>query len=389
MVTTVPPIDTANLPPLRTKFNGLEILVIYYEGQYYRVPVSELFRYGIDGKDVYQLAKEAGLPNTDTLTEYLQSLVGVQGKDGLRGERGLTGNDGRGLLEILKDLHPDEVKSDEDVIRFLRGLPGPDNYETAKMLFPDKVRTPNDWVRLIQGPKGEEGQQGLRGERGKEGERGPAGKDGRDGVHFIDWLANYHPEVRTFDKFRELVQGEKGEKGKQGERGPAGKDGRDGTNGANGLNGRDGLRGLQGEGILQLMQRADPSIKNEIDVIRRLTGRPGSILLTPTMSGLVVNERGELSKPASRFVQVNGATVIGLDHHEATLYNPDYNQYTAKISAKMPEGFVVNLMGPASIEMDRDVRMIGTDTTMSVAPFVKVTLTKMPNRDVYWITRSN
>lgn len=389
MVTTVPAIDKGNLPPLRTKFNGLEILVIYYEGQYYRVPVSELFRYGIDGKDVYQLAKEAGLPHTETLVDYLQSLVGEKGEKGLRGERGFTGQDGRGLLEILKDLHPDEIKTDEDVVRFLRGLPGPDNYETAKMLFPHKVRTPDDWVRLIRGPQGEEGRQGVRGEKGRDGERGPAGRDGKDGINFIDWLANYHPEIRTFDKFRELVQGKEGPQGKQGERGPAGKDGRDGTNGANGLNGKDGSRGAPGEGILQLMQRIDPSIKTEIDVVRRLTGRPGSVMLTPTMSGLTINERGELSKPASRFAEIQGATVINLDHHEATLYNPDYNQYTAKVSAKMPEGFVVNLMGPATIELDRGVRMIGTDTTMTVAPFAKATLTKMPNRDVYWITRSN
>lgn len=130
---------------------------------------------GIDGKSAYQIAIKHGFVGTEQ--EWLASLVGPKGEQGMQGEPGIKGDTGeRG------EQGPKGDKGEQGI----QGEPG------------------------IQGPKGEPGSQGVKGdtgERGPQGLKGDKGEPGTDGKSayqlavdngysgtITEWLANLKGE---------------------------------------------------------------------------------------------------------------------------------------------------------------------------------------------------
>lgn len=145
---------------------------------------------GADGKSAYDIWLANG--HTGTVTDYLNSLIGLQGPQGNVGPQGIQGSKGD------------------------KGDPGAQGATGAQG---------SQGIAGIQGPKGDTGDQGLQGIQGPAGNTGLTGSPG--------------PKGDTGDV------GPQGDQGPIGLTGPTGDTGTQGPAGKNGVDGQDGLSAYQ------------------------------------------------------------------------------------------------------------------------------------------------
>ena len=201
---------------------------------------------GADGLSAYDLWLAAG--NTESVEDFLASLVGQDGADGVNGADGADGADGANGADGLSAYevwlaHGNEGTEDD----FFASLTGP------------------------EGPQGPAGQNGLDGANGSDGTNGTDGADGADGLSAYEiWLAAGNTGNET-DFLASLV-------GQDGANGVNGADGADGANGADGMNGLDGLNGADGADGLSAFEiwLAAGNNGNETDFLASLVGQDGA-----------------------------------------------------------------------------------------------------------------
>lgn len=128
---------------------------------------------GDNGASAYEVALENGFKGTEK--EWLESLIGAQGKDGAQGPKGEQG---------------------------------------------------------IQGPQGIPGEQGPKGETGPQG---PQGEKGLDGSISFEELTDEQKELLRGPQGIQGPKGDKGDPGEKGADGQPGKDGKDGEKGESGV----------------------------------------------------------------------------------------------------------------------------------------------------------
>src|SRR5690606_24591642 len=116
---------------------------------------------GVDGKSVYEEWIDAG--NTGSEQDFLDSLKGDQGIQGIAGTDGV---DGKSALEIWQSLPGNDGKDGADFIAAITGKDGKDGVTP-------EIGTNGDWFIgttdtgiAAQGPKGDTGPQGPAGENG-------------------------------------------------------------------------------------------------------------------------------------------------------------------------------------------------------------------------------
>ena len=198
---------------------------------------------GADGLSAYDLWLAAG--NTESVEDFLASLVGQDGADGVNGADGADGANGADGLSAYEVwlAHGNEGTEDD----FFASLTGP------------------------EGPQGPAGQNGLDGANGSDGTNGTDGADGADGLSAYEiWLAAGNTGNET-DFLASLV-------GQDGANGVNGADGADGANGADGMNGLDGLNGADGADGLSAFEiwLAAGNNGNETDFLASLVGQDGA-----------------------------------------------------------------------------------------------------------------
>ena len=142
---------------------------------------------GADGDSAYQVWIAAG--NTGTEVDYLASLVGVQGIQGLKGDTGAQG---------IQGLKGDQgVKGDDGAqgIQGVAGSNGTDGDSAYQVwIAAGNSGTEADYlaslvgVQGIQGLKGDTGSQGIQGLKGDTGNQGLKGDDGAQGIQGIQGL---------------------------------------------------------------------------------------------------------------------------------------------------------------------------------------------------------
>ena len=214
---------------------------------------------GKDGKSAYELAVDNGY--TGTLSEWLESLVGENGKDGQNGINGKSAYElavGKGYTgteeEWLKSL------VGQDGIDGTNGTNGKSAYELA--VENGFEGTLADWLLSLVGAPGKDGIDG------KPGADGEDGKDGRE-VEFqvangyIQWKYNTDTEWKNLVSLDTLV-------------GTPGKDGVDGKPGADGEDGKDGreVEFQVAAGYIQWKYNTDTEWKNLVS-LDTLVGAPG------------------------------------------------------------------------------------------------------------------
>lgn len=166
---------------------------------------------GDNGASAYEVALENGFKGTEK--EWLESLVGAQGKDGAqgpKGEQGIQGPQGiPGEQGPKGETGPQGPQGE-------KGLDGSISFEELTDEQKELLRGPQG----IQGPKGDKGdpgEKGADGQPGKDGAQGPAGPQGEQGVQGIQGIPG--------------EKGDKGDTGEQGIQGPQGEPGKDGNSG--------------------------------------------------------------------------------------------------------------------------------------------------------------
>lgn len=162
-------------------------------------------------------------------------IPGEQGEQGIQGEKG---DPGKSAYEIWKEVGNEGTE--DQFIESLKGIPGKDGINGTTPRIGENL---NWWIGNIDTGIRAEGSQGLQGIQGEKGEDGIDGKDGKDGLNGItphigdngNW---YLGETDTGIKAE-------GIKGKDGANGINGKDGADGADGADGKDGANGKSAYQ------------------------------------------------------------------------------------------------------------------------------------------------
>ena len=162
---------------------------------------------GIDGKSAYEVAKGEGFTGTES--EWLATLVGPKGDQGIQGEVGPKGDQG-----IQGEVGP---KGDQGI----QGEVGPKGDQGIQGIQGEVGPKGDQGIQGETGPKGDQGIQGIQGEVGPKGDQGIQGIQG--------------------------IQGEVGPKGDQGEVGPKGDQGIQGEVGPKGIQGIQGEVGPKGD----------------------------------------------------------------------------------------------------------------------------------------------
>ena len=150
---------------------------------------------GKDGKSAYQIAIENGFVGTET--EWLESLKGIDGKDGADGEPGKDGIDGQNGADGQDGVNGSDGKSAYE-IAVANGFTG----------------TEAEWLESLKGIDGKDGADGL---PGKDGEPGTNGTDGKSA--YIIAVEHGFTGTET-----EWLASLKGADGKDGADGQPGKD---------------------------------------------------------------------------------------------------------------------------------------------------------------------
>jgi len=109
---------------------------------------------GKDGKSAYEIALENGFVGTET--EWLESLKGADGKDGINGKDGVDGAPGQDGID---------GQNGTDGQNGVNGSDGKSAYEIA--VENGFVGTESEWLVSLEGSDGKDGQDGVNGSDGK------------------------------------------------------------------------------------------------------------------------------------------------------------------------------------------------------------------------------
>ena len=121
---------------------------------------------GKDGKSAYEIAVENGFVGTET--EWLESLKGADGKDGINGKDGVDGAPGQDGID---------GQNGTDGQNGVNGSDGKSAYEIA--VENGFVGTESEWLVSLEGSDG------------KDGVNGKDGADGQDGINGADGKSAY------------------------------------------------------------------------------------------------------------------------------------------------------------------------------------------------------
>ncbi len=149
---------------------------------------------GKDGKSAYQIAIENGFVGTET--EWLESLKGIDGKDGINGKDGADGEPGKDGID---------GQNGADGQDGVNGSDGKSAYEIA--VANGFTGTEAEWLESLKGIDGKDGADGL---PGKDGEPGTNGTDGKSA--YI--IAVEHGFTGTETEWLASLKGADGQPGK-------------------------------------------------------------------------------------------------------------------------------------------------------------------------------
>jgi hypothetical protein len=151
---------------------------------------------GEAGPSAYQLWLDLG--NTGTEADFIASLEGAAGSDGIDGADGAPGTDGLSAFELWLHVYPNGTL--DEFIAFIEGKVGSPGADGA----PGEC-TIGDTGQA--GPQGIPGVPGADGEPGPQGEPGAPGQDGRDGRDGADGISGFGDSGSFWDV---TVQGDDG-----------------------------------------------------------------------------------------------------------------------------------------------------------------------------------
>lgn len=209
---------------------------------------SPVGQQGPAGASAYDVALKNGFVGSQV--QWLASLVGQKGDQGIQGEKGDPGKNAAAINTKGK-------VANEAALPTTGNTPG-DGYFIDLNLW---IWTGSDWedVGVIKGEKGDKGDDGA------EGKQGPIGPQGKD----IYALAVENGFTGNFADFLAQYKGQKGDKGNDGPRGLTGPEGKSAYDvaKANGYTGTavqwlaslKGAKGDMGAGITVLGTKADSS----------------------------------------------------------------------------------------------------------------------------------
>lgn len=130
---------------------------------------------GKDGKSAYEIAVENGFVGTEI--EWLESLKGADGKDGINGKDGVDGAPGQDGID---------GQNGADGQDGVNGIDGKSAYEIA--VANGFIGTESEWLESL---KGSDGKDGVDGKDGANGLPGKDGIDGEPGVNGTDGKSAY------------------------------------------------------------------------------------------------------------------------------------------------------------------------------------------------------
>ena len=234
---------------------------------------SSLYIGGADGADganglsAYDIWLEAG--NTGSIEDFLSSLIGATGADGMDGAAGADGMNGADGVDGTNGLDgadgADGLSAYE--IWIAQGNTGSESDFLASLVGPEGPQGPAG-ENGIDGANGVNGMDGADGADGANGVNGMDGADGADGLSAYEvWLT--HGNTGTEDDFFASLTGP------EGPQGPAGQDGADGANGIDGTNGTDGADGADGLSAYDIWLAAG-NTGSEADFLASLVGQDGA-----------------------------------------------------------------------------------------------------------------
>ena len=153
--------DTASKETVRatTVIKSLNIRPSGFEGENSNVPptpdlyqqlLQKISEKGKDGRSAYEIAVEHGFVGTET--EWLESLKGVDGKDGVNGKNGCDGRNG------VDGLPGKDGKSGADGLPGRDGIDGTDG-KSAYIIAVEHgfTGTENEWLQSLKGADGKDG----------------------------------------------------------------------------------------------------------------------------------------------------------------------------------------------------------------------------------------
>ena len=184
----------------------------------------------IPGKSAYEVAVDNGFVGTEE--EWLTSLKGEQGPQGIQGVQGPRGEQG-----VPGEQGPQGERGPQGE-QGPQGKQGPQGERGA------------DGATGPMGPEGPQGIQGIQGEQGPQGPagatgpQGPAGKDGTSVTH--SWNGTKLTVTSASGSSMADLRGPQGIQGVQGEQGPQGPTGATGATGPTGPKGDTGATGATG-----------------------------------------------------------------------------------------------------------------------------------------------
>ena len=116
----------------------------------YQQLLQRISEKGKDGKSAYEIAVEHGFVGTET--EWLESLKGVDGKDGVNGKNGCDGRNG------VDGLPGKDGKSGADGLPGRDGIDGTDG-KSAYIIAVEHgfTGTENEWLQSLKGADGKDG----------------------------------------------------------------------------------------------------------------------------------------------------------------------------------------------------------------------------------------
>ena len=174
---------------------------------------------GKDGKSAYEIAVENGFVGTET--EWLESLKGIDGKDGVNGRDGTDGLPGKDGADGAPGQDGIDGKNGADGHDGVNGIDGKSAYEIA--VANGFIGTESEWLESLKGSDGRDGADGLPGKDGIDGEPGVDGTDGKSA--YI--IAVEHGFTGTETEWLASLKGADGKDGADGQPGkdaPATKD---------------------------------------------------------------------------------------------------------------------------------------------------------------------
>ena len=116
----------------------------------YQQLLQKISEKGNDGKSAYEIAVEHGFVGTET--EWLESLKGVDGKDGVNGKDGCDGRNG------VDGLPGKDGKSGADGLPGRDGIDGTDGKSAYIMAVEHGFTgTANEWLQSLKGADGKDG----------------------------------------------------------------------------------------------------------------------------------------------------------------------------------------------------------------------------------------